>query len=150
MKQALGGEQKDPDANSAPPKEPTLPSVTEGSRVTEDVLRLGRRAAPKLFELEPAGGLVFDLQADKKVEQTLAITNVSDGPIAFKIKTNRPMAYTVQPVSKVLAAGRSVDVKIVLQPALNAPLVKPHQFLVQAVALDTCENLSKVRLQFWV
>ena len=89
--------------------------------------------ALKLVALEPAKDLEFDLKSKEPVEQKLVITNISGGPIAFKVKTTAPKAYLVRPSNDMLAAGRSVDVKILLQPGVERDT--PHRFLVQAVAL---------------
>lgn len=101
--------------------------------------------AAKLVKLDPAKDLEFDLKCKEPVEQKLTITNITGAPIAFKVKTTAPKAYLVRPSNDMLKAGASVDVKILLQP--NVERDTPHRFLVQAVALQKEENLSKSEWQ---
>ena len=98
-------------------------------------------AAPRLVRLDPPKDLEFDLKCREPVEQKLTITNVSQAPISFKVKTTAPKAYLVRPSNDMLRAGASIEVKILLQP--NVERDTPHRFLVQAVQLQKEENLSK-------
>jgi len=98
-------------------------------------------SAPRLVRLDPPKDLEFDLKCREPVEQKLTITNVTSGPISFKVKTTAPKAYLVRPSNDMLKAGASIEVKILLQP--NVERDTPHRFLVQAVQLQKEENLSK-------
>lgn len=102
-------------------------------------------AAQKLVQLEPPKELEFDLKSKEPVEQKLRITNITNGPLAFKVKTTAPKAYLVRPSNDVLPAGKSVDVQILLQPLVGRDT--PHRFLVQAVQLTKNENLTKTEWQ---
>ncbi|CAD7935749.1 unnamed protein product [Amoebophrya sp. A25] len=95
----------------------------------------------QLFELTPAQTLRFE---SGKLEERLVIRNTTQKNIAYKVKTTAPKSYVVRPSNDVLKSGEQATVKIVLQPGQDAPgRESSHRFLVQALAIDGLENLTK-------
>lgn len=83
------------------------------------------------------------------VTVNLRLTNVSNGPVAYKIKTTAPKNYLVRPSSGVLGASEKRDVQIVLQPnaANNNAAVVNDRFLVQATSITSLN--TTVNKEFW-
>eukprot|EP00038_Savillea_parva_P003586 m.127831 g.127831 ORF g.127831 m.127831 type:complete len:598 (+) comp11218_c0_seq2:482-2275(+) len=87
-------------------------SPDSGRRVTFAQTSPGPGELPQthIAVLNPPKELVFS--GDKVLAATLTVTNTSDGPIAFKIKTTSPTSYRVRPNNGVLAVGASTDVDL--------------------------------------
>lgn len=68
------------------------------------------------------------------------MSNPTDKPIAFKVKTTAPKRYCVRPNNGIIVPGKTVSVAVMLQPlgeganASAAILEKnKHKFMIQAV-----------------
>ncbi|ORZ38455.1 PapD-like protein [Catenaria anguillulae PL171] len=72
----------------------------------------------------------------------LSIRNVSGSPIAFKIKTTAPLAFTVRPSLGLVDKGKSVEVWIRrrVQDAGVESATCQEKIMVQTVALDKVEG----------
>jgi len=68
---------------------------------------------------------------------------LSSGNVAFKVKTTVPKAYLVRPSSGTLKPNGSQEVLIILQPQGADANTNSHRFLVQAVPVQTSENVSR-------
>jgi hypothetical protein len=51
-----------------------------------------------------------------QLKATLTITNVSNGNVAYKVKTTAPKAYVVKPNQGIIEAGQKVEVEISFVP----------------------------------
>ncbi|CAD7970158.1 unnamed protein product [Amoebophrya sp. A25] len=107
--------------------------------------------ASPILQLSPTKEIVFTGTnfADKTHSTELKLTNLSNGNVAFKVKTTALKAYLVRPSSNILKAGESVDVQIMLQRLSEVPPNSKHRFLVQAVettesSLDSRESWAEL------
>lgn len=93
-----------------------------------------------MIRLEPETNLQFPgptTAGQKDVLQTLKITNVTDGHVAFKVKTTAPNSYVVRPSSGKLPPNGEAVVSLQLQmQGLESTNVNSHRFLVQALRTD--------------
>lgn len=99
-----------------------------------------------LIRLEPESNLKFckPEAGQKDVLQTLKIVNVTDGHVAFKVKTTAPNSYVVRPSSGKLKPNEEAVVSLQLQmQGLEPTNVNSHRFLVQALRTDAAEPLSR-------
>ena len=100
----------------------------------------------KMISLNPPKELPFDSRATEQTEQRLTLTNITNGSVAFKVKTTAPKAYLVRPSNEMLKKGESVDVQILLQPKFAGKDL-PHRFLVQAIQVDRDQNSRTSKYQ---
>ncbi len=76
-----------------------------------------------LVTLDPSHDLRFMIQADGLIKAYLTIDNISNGNMAFKIKTTAPKFYIVKPNQSILDKGQKLIVDITLQnPKPGQPL----------------------------
>lgn len=68
------------------------------------------------------------------------LSNPTDKPIAFKVKTTAPKRYCVRPNNGILIPGKSVSVAVMLQPLGDGPNASAaileknkHKFMIQSV-----------------
>ena len=99
-----------------------------------------------LFSLSPDDKLKFNLSFAGPRTTYLTVSNSSNGPIAYKVKTTQPSWYYVSPNQDVIPAGGSFKVLISLVDEMNKSLLElyvngtkenldRHRFQVQAVPL---------------
>lgn len=102
-----------------------------------------------LLQLTPDRVINFPVQSGQggSVTVNLRLENVSNGPVAYKIKTTAPKNYLVRPSSGALAASEGRDVQIVLQPNAANSSVASDRFLVQATSISNT-NVT-VDKDFW-
>ncbi|KAI9893198.1 MAG: phosphatidylinositol-binding protein scs2 [Vezdaea aestivalis] len=67
-------------------------------------------------ELEPSE-LAFRRPFDHEVSQVLRLSNPSQDPVAFKVKTTAPKKYCVRPNSGRIEVGKNVEVHGMFEPA---------------------------------
>ena len=68
----------------------------------------------KRIEISPSE-VVLDLTSSESPTSVLKISNVSDYPMAFKVKTTNPSRYLVKPNQELLLPGASVEISIRMQ-----------------------------------
>ncbi|SGZ50368.1 CIC11C00000004775 [Sungouiella intermedia] len=77
----------------------------------------------------------------------LFLSNSSDEPLAFKVKTTAPKLYCVRPNASIVAPGESVKISLILQ-GFSQPLAKDYKckdkFLIVSVPCPGLEDASKV------
>jgi hypothetical protein len=93
-----------------------------------------------LFQLNPADKLSFTLSLFNPAQAVLLIKNITDGPIAFKVKTTQPSWYTVSPNKDAIPAGGTFKVQISL-------LDNMKNSLVELFMNGNKENLDRHRFQ---
>lgn len=87
--------------------------------------------------LDPEEEMTFKGDFTTKVcKATLNMTNPTDTPLAFKVKTTAPKRYCVRPNSGKIAASESTSISIVLQPSATNDDLKKHKFMVQSIELS--------------
>jgi MSP (Major sperm protein) domain len=59
--------------------------------------------------------IAFDVTLGAQSLTHLTITNVSDGDVAYKMKTTSPRRYFVRPNADVLPLGTAIDIEVALQ-----------------------------------
>ena len=84
-----------------------VPSDAEGLEfvVSEAIFGAAKAADEARKAAQVNGAQDAYTEAGPTVRTTLAITNVTEAPIAFKVKTTKPERYLVRPNQDVLAAG---------------------------------------------
>ena len=88
----------------------------------------------EILMLEPNSELRFKGPFTDVVTTQLKLTNTTDRPALFKIKTTAPKSYCVRPNSGVIEAGQSAAISVMLQPFEYNPEDKPkHKFMVQSM-----------------
>lgn len=83
---------------------------------------------------------MFSGPYNRVVTEYFHLSNPTDKPIAFKVKTTAPKRYCVRPNNGIIVPGKSVSVAVMLQPlgeganASAAILEKnKHKFMIQSV-----------------
>lgn len=96
----------------------------------------------------PSDTITFSLVRNTSPKTVLKVTNVSNGKVAFKIKTTQPSWYYVRPNQQILDVDQSEEVTIVLvdvecnryldQLAVDQAdkQLEKHRFLVQSKSID--------------
>ena len=84
--------------------------------------------------LEPAAELHFVGPFTDVVTSYLKLTNPSERPVCFKVKTTAPKKYCVRPNSGILKPKQKTTVAVMLQPFDYNPNEKnKHKFMVQTM-----------------
>jgi len=98
-----------------------------------------------LVKIEPDRVLEFikSASAAPPAVRTLKLTNITQGPVAFKVKTTAPKSYLVRPSTKTLAPGESEEVNISLQLQGGDTNYASHRFLVQAATVASDAAVSR-------
>lgn len=65
--------------------------------------------------------LSFDARPGEQSESTLGLENLTDGYLAFKVKTTAPKGYLVKPSNGVLEPNGKKDISIHLLPQFEPP-----------------------------
>lgn len=77
----------------------------------------------------------------------LFLSNSSDEPLAFKVKTTAPKLYCVRPNASIVPPGESVKISLILQ-GFTQPLAKDYKckdkFLIVSLPCPGLEDASKV------
>lgn len=95
------------------------------------------------MKLNPDRRIVFDSNFSQVQTQTLVVENISQGNVAFKVKTTSLKSYLVRPSNAVIRPGETKEVSIHLQKLSKKPKPEEHRFLVQALATTLSEISSK-------
>ncbi len=67
-----------------------------------------------IVKIHPSQEIIFNMQPDQQLKAQLDITNVSEGNLAFKVKTTAPRFYVVKPNQGILDKGQKISVDITL------------------------------------
>ena len=94
-----------------------------------------------LLECNPSSEIPFTPDMVRGETNTLALKNVSDCTVAYKVKTTAQKKYLVSPSNGILMAGETVQVSI-LKQAGCVPVENDDRFLVLACATTSTEKLS--------
>ena len=100
------------------------------------------RTAMPLLECNPASEIPFTPDMVGEETTTLVLKNVTDGTVAYKVKTTAQKKYLVSPSNGILTAGETAKVSI-LRQARHVPAEKEDRFMVLACATTSTEKLSK-------
>ncbi|KAH7103345.1 VAMP-associated protein [Auriculariales sp. MPI-PUGE-AT-0066] len=88
--------------------------------------------------LNPSQQLTFSRPLTVLVKRSLSISNPSDTPVAFKVKTTAPKLYCVRPNAGRIEPNETVDVLVMLLPMKEDPPLSTKckdKFLVQSTAI---------------
>jgi len=97
-----------------------------------------------LLSLDPEQTLHFcKTPTTTSPNRILKLTNSHNGNVAFKVKTTAPKAYLVRPSSGNLRPRETQEVQIILQPTGSDGQANNHRFLVQAVAVQNTEAVTR-------
>lgn len=99
-----------------------------------------------LIEVSPKTELVFNYVVKKTLTSFIQVKNISNGVLAFKVKTNVPQSYLVKPHEGVLMQDKSQEIEITMQPTDYNPQTSTlnDKFLVVAMLLPPNFNPSQV------
>ncbi|CAK9295307.1 unnamed protein product [Gordionus sp. m RMFG-2023] len=90
--------------------------------------------ATQLLILEPPSDLLFKGPFNEVATSCLKLTNISEQPVCFKVKTTAPKMYCVRPNSGRIDPKAAIDVAIMLQPFdYNTFDKTKHKFMVQSI-----------------
>uniref|UniRef100_A0A1I8A4U7 Major sperm protein n=1 Tax=Steinernema glaseri TaxID=37863 RepID=A0A1I8A4U7_9BILA len=98
----------------------------------------------QVLVIEPPVELAFKGPFTDVVTSYLQLTNPSDKPVCFKVKTTAPKQYCVRPNSGVIKAGEKNVISVMLQPVesestlLDTERAK-HKFMVQSAYAPNVE-----------
>ncbi|KAL6911723.1 hypothetical protein ACP4OV_000528 [Aristida adscensionis] len=78
--------------------------------------------------------LRFPFQLNKQISCSLHLTNKTEGPVAFKVKTTSPKKYCVRPNNGIVEPRSTADVVVTMQAQREAPpdMQCKDKFLVQS------------------
>ena len=111
------------------------------------------RSAPVYFKSIPDAKIVFNYVPQENLTSGLNMTNITDQPIAFKVKTNVPASYVVKPHLGIILPQQSVDISITRKPTDYNPQKTTIQdkFLISAIPLHSNIDLSTLsdQVQFY-
>ncbi|KAI8146523.1 PapD-like protein [Fennellomyces sp. T-0311] len=88
--------------------------------------------------LEPASQLSFKRPLTQVTKELLLVTNPSNDPVMFKIKTTAPKQYCVRPNAGRVEPNSHVEVQVILQPFKEEPPLDykcKDKFLVQTAVI---------------
>ncbi|KAK6458141.1 uncharacterized protein RJT20DRAFT_29103 [Scheffersomyces xylosifermentans] len=98
------------------------------------------------MEVSPAT-LEFKGSFTKQSTQFLSLTNTTNGPLAFKVKTTAPKLYCVRPNASIIQPGGTAQISIILQ-GFSQPLAKDYKckdkFLLVSLPCPELYDSSKV------
>ncbi|KAG2733255.1 hypothetical protein G9P44_004245 [Scheffersomyces stipitis] len=98
------------------------------------------------MEISPSA-LEFKGSFTKQSTQYLTLTNTTNSPLAFKVKTTAPKLYCVRPNASVIDPGRSAQISIILQ-GFSSPLQKDYKckdkFLIVSLPSPDGIDASKI------
>lgn len=100
-----------------------------------------------LIDVNPKNELVFNYIIKKTNISFINIRNISNGVIAFKVKTNKPQSYLVKPHEGILTQDQSTDVEITMQPTDYNPQTSApvdDKFLIVAMLLPPNINPPQI------
>lgn len=106
-------------------------------------------SAGQVLVLDPATQLTFHGPFTNVITTKLRLSNPSERRVCFKIKSNVPRHYCVQPSIDIVPPNDHVDVAVMLQPVTGG--VRPdadcvHKFVVEAIFTPDGELTSLERL----
>ncbi|KAF9421655.1 phosphatidylinositol-binding protein scs2 [Podila epigama] len=103
------------------------------------------------IELDPSHQLSFRRPLTEAIKETLIIRNVSQLPIAFKVKTTAPKQYCVRPNAGRVEPGQELEVQVQMQAMKEDPPADfkcKDKFLVQSIAI-TAERQHLLPTELW-
>lgn len=71
----------------------------------------------RIVAIDPENELRFVNSRDNQLKAYLTISNVSQGNVAYKVKTTAPRYYVVKPNQGILDRGQRINIDITLIPA---------------------------------
>jgi len=95
-----------------------------------------------LLTVNPHDVVVFTKTQMNNPRTILTLTNVSEGHVAFKVKTTAPKSYVVKPSCGTMKPGEKQEVQIILQLAPDLS-VSSDRFLVQAIKTSSPEEVPR-------
>lgn len=98
------------------------------------------KAATPLLQVEPAP--TFHILPPRNVAK-LTLTNLSEGNVAFRVKTNAPKQFVVKPCAGCVEHRGRFDVYITF--VVPGARIGTAQFLIQSVAIATTSNMPPER-----
>ncbi|KAF6200836.1 hypothetical protein GE061_005283, partial [Apolygus lucorum] len=98
--------------------------------------------------LSPSDAITF-AQEGIEISGALTITNTSDGPITFKVKTTSPEKFRVRPYCGALGTGASVNINVLLLSDYKPASIVQDKFLVMILPLDTDNPPSNQINEAW-
>ncbi|KAL6633888.1 hypothetical protein ACP70R_026559 [Stipagrostis hirtigluma subsp. patula] len=89
--------------------------------------------AGELLGIDPIE-LRFPFELKKQISCSLQLTNKTEEPVAFKVKTTSPKKYCVRPNNGIVAPRSTADVVVTMQAQREAPpdMQCKDKFLVQS------------------
>lgn len=97
------------------------------------------RKSPSYVHISPVEELHFCGEPDKDLFSTLQLSNVSDQPLAYKIKTTAPQRYKVRPnINTIDPHSKAVvQVQLVKGAGLDTKSITQDKFLIQTYQFDS-------------
>lgn len=101
--------------------------------------------------LSPVNELVFSGGRDKELVCTLSLSNTSQNPAAFKIKTTAPRRYKVRPNLALIQPKSATKVQVLLVPSQSNSSISEDKFLVQIYSFSASASVPSQRQlpSFW-
>lgn len=99
-----------------------------------------------IIDVNPKSKLVFNYVPKKTNISFISIKNISNGVVAYKVKTNRPQSYLVKSHEGILTQDQTCEVEITMQPTDYNPqtAVIDDKFLIVAMLLPPSPNPSQI------
>ncbi|KAH7277605.1 hypothetical protein KP509_39G059000 [Ceratopteris richardii] len=90
----------------------------------------------ELLSIQP-GELQFQFEIRKQVACSLQLSNTTDSPVAFKVKTTSPKKYCVRPNTGLVSPNGTCYITVTMQAQREAPpdMQCKDKFLVQSVVV---------------
>ena len=101
----------------------------------------GKSSNP-LLEIYPSDHIYMNYDSTQANFTHINLKNLSDSPVAFKIKTTSPQDFLVSPSQGYLRNDEEISVRINFKGTEDST-EKIHKFLIQAYASNT-ENVSEI------
>mmetsp|Transcript_4194 Transcript_4194/g.4145 ORF Transcript_4194/g.4145 Transcript_4194/m.4145 type:complete len:323 (+) Transcript_4194:451-1419(+) len=102
------------------------------------------------MEVSPSA-LEFKGSFTKPTSEYLSLTNTSNTPLAFKVKTTAPKLYCVRPNASIIEPGNSIKISIILQ-GFSQPLPEDYKckdkFLLVSLPCPDLDDASKLS-DYW-
>ena len=98
------------------------------------------------LKIEPNNAITFNYVSRKYLSTNLNLKNITEVPLAFKVKTNNPICYLVKPHMGVIPPKSSIDINVTMQPTDYNPQTASitDKFLVNVISLPEILDVSSL------
>lgn len=103
---------------------------------------------PVKLRISPSESVLFT-QEGSDISGIMTLTNVSDQPLTYKIKTTSPEKFRVRPSCGILNPNAVASVNVLLQAGIQPTSIIRDKFLIMSFLLDDGTSLTADITELW-